>query len=128
MLSGMNATCEVEVQELTDVLVVPSQAVLDRRVDELPKALVEGSPQIDARKTFARVVFVLEDGKAVARPVRVGPSDLTDTVILSGLGESDVVITGPYKALINLKHEGAVKEEGTGTAGGEVQREGAPAK
>ncbi len=115
LLSGMNATCEIEVQELTGVLVVPSQAVLDRRVDELPKALVESSPQIDPRKTFARVVFVFEEGKAIARPVQVGPSDLTDTVILSGLRESDRVITGPYKSLINLKHEGLVKEEGTGT-------------
>ncbi len=125
LLSGMNATCEIHVQELTDVLVVPSQAVLDRRVDELPKALVESSPQIDARKTFARVVFVLEEGKAVARPVEVGPSDLTDTVVLSGLRESDRVITGPYKALINLKHEGVVKEEGTGeAAGGESEEKG----
>ena len=52
-----------------DVLLVPSQAVLDKRVDSLPQKLRDTSELIDKDKTFARVVFLYKDGKAVMTPV-----------------------------------------------------------
>ena len=45
----------------------------------------------------------MEDGKAQARPVRTGVSDLTDTVILEGVEEGDQVITGPFRVLRDLE-------------------------
>lgn len=110
LLSGMTATCEIAVQELTDVLVVPSQAVMDRRVDELPAEVTDGAA-IDKRKTFAQVVYRVVNGKALATPVKTGVSDLSDTVVLAGLGEGDPVISGPFKILQTLKHEAVVEEE-----------------
>lgn len=124
LLSGMAASVELEVQSITGAVLVPSQAVLDRRVDELPKALVDASPHVDARKTFARVVFVLEGGQAVATPVQIGPSDLRDTVVLAGLDEAARVITGPYRVLMDLQHEAEVVEEGAAEPGG-LARDGA---
>ena len=44
-------------------------------------------------------------------PVKIGPSDLTHTVIESGLEEGAVVIVGPYKVLEGLQHDQAVKDE-----------------
>lgn len=112
LLSGLSATAEIAVQRLDGVLVVPSQAVLDRRIDELPKATLDGAGSlIDRRKTFASVVYVIKDGKAVPMPVQIGPSDLTETVVLAGLEEGQGVISGPFKALVDMKHDQAVSEE-----------------
>ncbi|HZW11457.1 MAG TPA: efflux RND transporter periplasmic adaptor subunit [Phycisphaerales bacterium] len=112
LLSGLSATAEIAVQRLDDVLLAPSQAVLDRRIDELPKDVLDrAGALIDQRKTFASVVYRVENGKAVATPVSIGPSDLADTVILGGLEEAQEVITGPFKALVDLKHDQAVIDE-----------------
>jgi HlyD family secretion protein len=90
---------------------VPSQAVLAREVEELPLDVREKTSDVDKNKTFATVVYKYADGKAAATPVKIGASDLTHTVILSGLKEGDKVIVGPYKVLEKLKHEQKVRDE-----------------
>ncbi|MCB9845078.1 MAG: efflux RND transporter periplasmic adaptor subunit [Phycisphaeraceae bacterium] len=102
--SGLSATCEVVVETLPDALQVPSQAVLSRRIADLPSEVREGSTLINDRKTFADVVFQVRDGKAVAVPVRIGVSDLTSTQVLEGLDEGAGVIAGPFKILEGLSH------------------------
>lgn len=110
--SGLTASADIEVQTFDDVIKIPSQAIVDRRVDELPKAAVDGNANVDRAKTFARVVYKFEDGKAKALPVSVGSSDLTNTIVLAGLSENDQVITGPYKVLVTLKDgQGVVDED-----------------
>ena len=141
--SGLTANCDIEVETIRDVIVVPSQAVMDRRVDELPKEIVDSSPHIDRNKAFTRVVYRLApEGdaaaagapapaatisppasgagrkqpvryKTVVTPVSVGSSDLTRTVILGGLSEGELIVTGPYKTVMELKHDQTVVEEGT---------------
>lgn len=110
---GRNGNCDIEVETIRDAIKIPSQAVLDRRIDELPKEVVDSNPLIDKNKTFARVVYKMVDGKAVVTPVTTGPSDLTHAVILQGLADGEKIITGPYKVLLTLKHDQAVVEEGT---------------
>lgn len=103
LLAGLTANTDVQVETQYDVLRVPSQAVLDRRIEELP---TEAQGKIDANqrtKSFTRVVYRVVDGKAIATPVITGTSDLTHTVVLSGLGIGDKVVTGPYKVLATLK-------------------------
>jgi len=89
---------------------VPSQAVLDRRVEILPPQVRE-SELVDRSRTFASVVYVLEAGKAKTRPVRAGVSDLTDTVILEGLEEGARVIVGPFRVLRDLEDGKQVSPE-----------------
>jgi HlyD family secretion protein len=113
--TGLTANTDIEVETLYDVVKVPSQAVVDRRVDEMPKATTESSTFIDKTKPFARVVYRLEDGKAVATPVSVGPSDLTQTVILGGLDAGQKIVTGPFKVLVDIKDGKEVVEQGTKT-------------
>lgn len=110
-LRGMLANVDIEVQTLRDVIKVPTQAILDRSLEDLPAELVKNSKIIDRNKKFARVVYKVVDGKAVAAPVSVGPSDLTDTVVLAGVEEGDTLIVGPYKALIAMKADQAVMEK-----------------
>lgn len=112
LLSGLSATAEITVQQLRDVLVVPSQAVLDRRIDELPKPTIDAAGGIiDTRKTFASVVYTIADGKAKATPVAIGPSNLAETVILAGLDEGQQVIIGPFKTLTGMRDDMLVKDE-----------------
>jgi HlyD family secretion protein len=109
--SGLTANADIQVQTHEGVLRVPSQAVVDRRVDELPKDVTDNNANVDKTKVFARVVYKFLDGKAKACAVSIGPSDVTHTVILSGLDENDSVITGPYKVLVTLKDDQKVVDE-----------------
>lgn len=110
LLSGLTADVDIETREHRDVLKVPSQAVLGRPVDELPVS-VRDAPEVDKTRTLATVVYRVIDGKAIVTPVKFGASDVTHTIIESGLKEGEPVIVGPYKALESLKHEQKVRDE-----------------
>jgi HlyD family secretion protein len=112
--SGLSADADIETRRHDNVLRVPSQAVVGRPIDQLPEELRK-SPEIEKGKSFATVVFRQIDGKAVATPVTVGPSDDTDTIIKSGVKEGDPIITGPYKTLESIQHGQLVKTEGATT-------------
>lgn len=126
LYAGMTANVDIEVQTLRDVLRVPSQAIVDRAVDDLPRAVVDGSPNVDRAKKFARVVYTVEDGKAKAVPVAVGASDLTTTVVLAGLEVEERIVVGPAKALIGLRDGQRVAEatEKPGERSGETGQAG----
>ncbi len=109
LYSGLNASVDIEVETLQEVMLAPSQAVLDKRIDELPEEITKDNPAVDNQKTFARIVYEIRDGKAHAVPVRIGPSDLRTTALVAGVEEGAQIITGPYKALGNLKHGDAVR-------------------
>lgn len=108
LYNGLTSNVDISVQTLADVLKVPSQAVVDRRIEDLPDEIVRDNPQVDLSKTFTRVVYVYENGKALAKPVTIGSSDLTDTVVLAGLSEGDKIIVGPFSVLRELKHDQSV--------------------
>ena len=110
-LRGMLANVDIEVQTMRDVVKVPTQAILDRLIEDLPGDLVKSSTILDRNKKFARVVYSVKDGKAQPVVVNVGLSDLTDTVIVAGVGPEDTIITGPYKALTAMKADQAVAEK-----------------
>ena len=109
---GLTANLNIKIETLEDVLLVPSQAIQDRVVDELPEAVRNGGRYIDPNKRFARVVYTVRDGKAVTVPVDVGPSDLVKTAVLGGLEEGQQVVVGPFRALADLKHDKAIVREG----------------
>jgi len=113
VLSGLTADVDIETDRHEGALTIPSQAVLGRAVDELPPG-VRTRPEIDPNKTIATVVYRIENNKAVATPVKVGPSDINNTMILSGLKAGDQVITGPYKILEALVDGQMVKIEAVG--------------
>jgi HlyD family secretion protein len=111
IFAGLTADADVETEHHTKVFKVPSQAVLGRTTDDLPPAIRDGNPLVDRGATQTTVVYRFVDGKAVVTPVKVGPSDLTHTLIQAGLSDSDKIITGPYKALEKLAHDQKVKDE-----------------
>jgi HlyD family secretion protein len=111
LCSGLTAHVEIETLKHGAVLTLPSQAILGRPIDDLPLEIRDNCPEVDKEKTFAAVVYRYIDKKAVVTPVKLGPSNLTHTVVTSGLSAEDQVIIGPYKVLSTLKHEQTVKDE-----------------
>ena len=108
---GLTAHVDIETRRHENILKVPAQAVLGCEVDNLPMDIRDKSPLVDKTKTYATVVYRYIDGKAVVTPVKIGPSDLTHTIIEQGLAEQDTIIIGPYKVLEKLKHDQKVQDE-----------------
>ncbi len=111
LYSGLSAHVDIETVKHTDVLKVPSQAVMGKNIDDLPLDIRDNNPNIDKDKTSAIVVYRYIDGKAVVTPVKMGQSDLTQTIIEAGLTENDKVVVGPYKVLNNLKDGQKLQDE-----------------
>jgi HlyD family secretion protein len=109
LLSGLAANVDIVVAT-TQGLLIPSQSLLEKKLDDLPKDIAE-SPLVDKVRKKAIVVFRMVDGKAVLTPIKTGASNLTDTMAVEGLSEGDVVVTGPYRVLERLKQGDAIREE-----------------
>jgi len=115
LLSGLAANVDIVVDS-TRGLLVPSQSLLEKALDDLPKDLAE-SPLVDKVRKKAVVVIRMVDGKAVVTPIRLGASNLSDTMVLEGLAEGDVVVTGPYRVLERLRQGDRIREETAEDAG-----------
>ena len=74
--SGMTGTLDIVIQQVADVLVVPTTAV-------------SGS----STTSFVRV---MQDGEPVFRQVQTGMATASSTEITSGLAEGETVVTGQY--------------------------------
>ncbi len=111
LYSGLTADVDIETKYHEDVLTVPTQAVLGRRIDSLPADIRENNPLVNTEKTYATVVYRYVDNKAVVTPVKIGSSNLIRTIVEEGLRQEDKIIAGPYKVLENLSNEQRVIDE-----------------
>ena len=107
--SGLTGNVDLNVAS-TDGIVVPSQAIVDRKVEELPKA-VASDALVQKTKLTTPIVLVVKDGIVSLRPVVSGASNMSDTIVVQGLKEGETVVTGPYRSLESLKEGDRVKEE-----------------
>lgn len=122
--SGLTANVDIETHTHRNILAVPSQAVMSREIESLPLDIRDTSPYVDKSKTFATIVFRYIDGKAVITPVRIGPSNLTQTIIEAGVEKGEKVVVGPYKELEKLKHDQILKDEREAKAEEEAKKKG----
>jgi len=107
--SGLSGNVDLNVAS-TDGIVVPSQAIVDRKVEELPKAVAADS-LVQKTKLTTPIVLVVKDGIVSLRPVVSGASNMSDTIVVQGLKEGETVVSGPYRSLESLKEGDRVKEE-----------------
>ncbi len=123
--SGLAANVDIEIAR-HEGLVVPSQAVVDMKVDDL-SAAAASSPLVDRSRRTVTVVFVIKDGKAVCTPVRIGPSSLSETIVAEGIDPEDHVIVGPYKAIEKLEDGDSVRTEESDSEPGSAVETSKPA-
>lgn len=93
---GMSVRAEIDSAVHPNALVVPIQAVVERDLEL-------GRPEGGVETEEADVVFVVENGKTVQRPVKTGISDETRVEVLSGVKAGEKVVTGPYRSLRDLE-------------------------
>ena len=110
LYTGLTADVDIFTRKHTDIIKVPSQAILTRKGDDLP-ADIRNNPLVDPNKTDATVVFRYIDKKAMATPVKIGPGDTTHIIIEQGLKAGEQIIIGPYKVLDSLMHDQPVRDE-----------------
>ena len=107
----MTAEADIEIKYYKNIIKVPTQAILGRKTEDLPKEIRSTLSDSDKRKNYTTVAYRYIDGKASATLVKIGASDLTHTIILSGLSEKDKIVTGPYKILDGIKNEQKIEDE-----------------
>lgn len=79
-----------------------------------------------AKRPEKEGVFVVEDGVARFRLVKLGITGEEDFELLEGVQEGDRIVTGPFRKLRDLQHGDAVKEakQRKGAAGGGERERG----
>ncbi len=118
---GMSAMAEIATETHKNVLNVPIQSVTVRERQEVMPELSKKELQQAQQKAKKRskktkkykreddlveVVFVVEDGIAHIRPVKLGISDDNYYEVLSGLKEGEEVVTGPFRVLTKVLKDG----------------------
>jgi HlyD family secretion protein len=100
---GMSVRAEIDTAVHPNAVVVPIQAVVERSPEDK-----KDTPAAKDGAGDQKVVFVVENGKAVQRPVSIGISDETRVEVVTGLKPGDKVVTGPYRSLRDLENGEAV--------------------
>ncbi len=119
-LPGMSAQASIATDTRDQAIVVPIQAVTVRP----DRDLAPGGPARDQRplptpeagkkqkrEPLRKIVFVVEDGVARARPVETGLASESEIEIVSGLKEGEKVVEGPYRVLSRELADGKRVEE-----------------
>ena len=101
---GMSSRAVVLTSEAQGVLRVPLQAVLERE-GSMEEALKKGLLSPESRS----IVFVVQGGRALERPVQTGIANTQYFELKEGLQEGDKVLTGPIRKLKELKERAPVK-------------------
>lgn len=116
---GMSATADIQTNRKSDVYSIPIQAVTTRMdttgTGTAPQSEQEQTGQISSDGSVSStsvtipgatagdepmvVVFTVEEGKAVLKPVETGIQDNSFIEIISGLEPGDRVVVAPYSAI-----------------------------
>jgi HlyD family secretion protein len=99
----MTATADVFTKTNESALSVPIQSVAVRTVDQLAmkgedRKAAEEKYKAD-KDGFVEIVFVIEDGKAVARMVKTGIQSEELIEVLEGLNDGEEIVSGSYRAI-----------------------------
>ncbi len=128
-LPGMSCQASISTDTHDAAIVVPIQAVTVRPekdlarggrkdLDDQPPPPPGGPGKRPHREALRKVVFVIQNGVAKLRPVETGLASDTEIEIVSGLGEGERVVEGPYRILSREIADGRrVKEEPPGGKG-----------
>ena len=137
---GMSMSADVQTETRNNVLAVPIQSVTTRtpktkeggKPDSTSKGQKTDVASTDVKNNQANmmdkpieVVFVVDNGKVKQVPVKRGISDETTVEIISGLSDTDEVVSGSYKAINRELEDGStIKIDNTAKRFGTIKKEG----
>jgi HlyD family secretion protein len=107
---GMTASADIITDTRDAALSIPIQSVTVRTIEQLK----EGDENAEENYTpaedgFVELVWVVEDGKVMARQVKTGIQGEELIEVVEGLSEGDEVVSGSYRAISrDLVHGAAV--------------------
>ena len=107
---GLSADAEITVAAARDAPTIPIQSLTARRARDLKgyKAPAD-SLKSDAAEKDLEGVFVVKDGRAQFKPVKVGISSQKYFEVKSGLEAGEKIVSGNFKAIRELKDGQRVK-------------------
>lgn len=112
---GMTASVDIFTNTKSNVLTVPLAAVTtrkpgDKKMDESTEGEITSLQQTESKNDL-EVVFSIEDGKAIMKPVKTGLSDFEYIEITDGLQAGQQIIIGPFNMVSRLlQHNDDVKD------------------
>jgi len=116
---GLSATAKIQTAQRKNVLTIPIQALAERTQKEIEEAksgkagsvtlAASKSDSAASQKADIQGVFIVRGQKAEFVPVQTGITGVADIEVLSGLQESDTIVTGSYKALRTLRPGATIK-------------------
>jgi len=101
---GLSTSVRIKVAEKKDVLTVPIQCVTVRTAEDLDLSEEESEGDEDFEG-----VFVVEGGSVRFARIRIGIAGSSHFHVLEGLSEGDEVVSGPFKAINDLRDGDLVK-------------------
>ena len=119
---GMTASADIITDTRSDALSIPIQSVTVRTLEQLEAADENAGDQFTPHADgFVELVFVVEDGKTLARQVETGIQGDDLIEVTSGLAEGEEVVSGSYRAISrDLEHGAVVTVDNENTQEGEV--------
>jgi HlyD family secretion protein len=115
---GLSSDSEIIAARAEKALSIPIQSLTVRREKDLDgyKARVDSTkvdststPGVEEGEIEVEGVFVVSDGKARFRRVKVGIAGQTHFEVVSGLEEGELVVSGNYRAIRDLRDGQRVK-------------------
>jgi HlyD family secretion protein len=107
---GMTASADIITDTRESALSIPIQSVTVRTIEQLEEGDENAEQNFTpAEDGFVELVFLVEDGKVMARQVETGIQGDELIEVVSGLSEGDEVVSGSYRAISrDLVHGAAV--------------------
>jgi HlyD family secretion protein len=119
----LSCTARIVTDTRDGVLAVPIIALTVRDHERVPNESVPAPPEDSLKKKFKKResegVFVVREGVATFRPVRVGIAGDEYFEVREGVREGETIVAGTYQAIRELKDGAKVKpakDEGKGKA------------
>jgi HlyD family secretion protein len=106
---GLSADAEITVAKRDSALSIPIQSLTVRRKRDLKGFSSADTTGHEEEDDDIEGVFVVENDHAYYRAVKVGISSQKYFEVLTGLEEGEVVVSGNFKAIRELRHEQLVK-------------------
>jgi HlyD family secretion protein len=105
---GMTASADIVTDTRDEALSIPIQCVTVRTIEQLKAGDENAEDNFTAGEdNFVELVFVVEDGKVLARQVKTGIQSDELIEITEGLAEGDEVVSGSYRAISRDLEHGA---------------------